>query len=271
MRIDNTFKKLADNNKAAFVTFLTAGDPDYEVSKKIICDLPGAGVDIIEIGVPFSDPMADGPSIQASSLRALKKGMNLKKTLRLVREFRETNQETPIVLMGYYNPIYIYGCDAFINDAKDAGVDGLIVVDLPPEEDHELCEPANEKGLNFIRLCTPTTDEVRLPAVLKNTSGFIYYVSIAGITGTKTPDFSKLLAPIEMLKKETDIPVAVGFGIKTVNDAQSVAKIADGVVVGSAIVDIIQSSLNDNTEMNDLSDKVINYVKEISEGVKTAR
>ena len=173
MRIEKTFKDLSKKNESAFVTFLTAGDPDYETSKEIIMSLPDAGVDIIEIGVPFSDPMADGPSIQASSLRALKKGMNLKKTLRLVREFREVNQNTPIVLMGYYNPIFIYGCNNFLNDAKEAGVDGLIVVDLPPEEDNELCEPANNKGLNFIRLCTPTTDEKRLPAVLKNTSGFM--------------------------------------------------------------------------------------------------
>ena len=271
MRLEETFKSLAKKNQSAFITFLTAGDPDYETSISIINELPQSGVDIIEVGIPFSDPMADGPSVQASSLRALNNGMTLKKTLDLVREFRKKNNSTPIVLMGYYNPIYIYGNQKFLKDAKDAGVDGLIVVDLPPEEDHELCIPANEVGLNFIRLCTPTTDEKRIPAVLKNTSGFLYYVSITGITGTKTPDFSKLVQPIKILKSKSNLPVAVGFGIKTKENAMEVAKIADGVVVGSSIVDIIQTSLNDQKNGDDMRNKVLKYVQELSEGVKQGR
>jgi len=271
MRLEETFKSLAEKNQSAFITFLTAGDPDYETSISIINELPQSGVDIIEVGIPFSDPMADGPSVQASSLRALNNGMTLRKTLDLVKEFRKGDDTTPIVLMGYYNPIYIYGNEKFLKDAKDAGVDGLIVVDLPPEEDHELCIPANEAGLNFIRLCTPTTDEKRIPAVLKNTSGFLYYVSITGITGTKTPDFSKLVKPIETLKSKSNLPVAVGFGIKTKENAKEVAKIADGVVVGSSIVDIIQTSLNDQKNGEDMKNKVLKYVQELSEGVKQGR
>ena len=271
MRLEKTFKDLTKKNRSAFITFLTAGDPDYATSKEILEELPKSGVDIIEIGFPFSDPMADGPSIQASSLRALNNGMTLKKTIDLVKEFRKQNDHTPIVLMGYYNPIYIYGNEKFLQDAKSAGVDGLIVVDLPPEEDHELCEPANHVGLNFIRLCTPTTDEKRLPAVLKNTSGFLYYVSIAGITGTKTPEFAKLIRPIQMLKDKSNLPVAVGFGIKTVDNAKEVAKLADGVVIGSSIVDIIQTSLNDQKDTETIKNSVLKYVKELSEGIKLAR
>ena len=271
MRLEKTFKSLAEKNQSAFITFLTAGDPDYETSISIIDKLPESGVDIIEVGVPFSDPMADGPSVQASSLRALNNGMTLKKTLDLVKNFRKKNDTTPIVLMGYYNPIYIYGNEKFLKDAKDAGVDGLIVVDLPPEEDHELCIPANEAGLNFIRLCTPTTDENRIPAVLKNTSGFLYYVSITGITGTKTPDFSKLVKPIETLKAKSKLPIAVGFGIKTKENATEVAKIADGVVVGSSIVDIIQTSLNDQKSSDEIKNNVLKYVQDLSEGIKQGR
>ena len=271
MRLENTFRSLAEKNQSAFITFLTAGDPDYETSINIINELPSCGVDIIEVGVPFSDPMADGPSVQASSLRALNNGMTLEKTLNLVKEFRKKNDITPIVLMGYYNPIYIYGNDKFLKDAKDSGVDGLIVVDLPPEEDHELCVPANKAGLNFIRLCTPTTDEKRIPAVLENTSGFLYYVSITGITGTKTPDFSKLVKPIETLKSKSKLPIAVGFGIKTKENAKEVGKIADGVVVGSSIVDIIQTSLNEKKNSDEMKNKVLSYVQELSEGVKQSR
>lgn len=271
MRLEKTFKTLAENNQSAFITFLTAGDPDYHTSKNIIEKLPECGVDIIELGIPFTDPMADGPSIQASSLRALNNGMTLKKTLNLVKELRANNNETPIVLMGYYNPIYIYGNEKFLNDAIEVGVDGLIIVDLPPEEDSELCIPANKAGLNFIRLCTPTTDEKRIPAVLENTSGFLYYVSIAGITGTKTPEYSKLINPIKTLKTKSKLPVAVGFGIKTADNAKEVAKIADGVVVGSSIVDIIQTSLNDQNATDEITNNVLKYVEELSEGVKLAR
>jgi tryptophan synthase alpha chain len=242
-RIDRRFAALKKQGRPAFVTFISAGDPDLETSRKILAGLPKAGADIIELGMPFSDPMADGPAIQASSLRALRSGQNMKKTLELVADFRKTDQDTPIVLMGYYNPIYVYSAQKFVVDAAAAGVDGLIVVDVPPEADDELCLPAIEKGLNFIRLATPTTDEKRLPAVLSNTSGFLYYVSITGITGAATPQANDVHSQVARIKKSTTLPVVVGFGVKTPEQARALAKGADGVVVGSALVSAIQSSL----------------------------
>ena len=214
-RIDRRFAALKQESRAALVTFTMAGDPDSDTSLAIAKALPKAGADMIELGMPFTDPMADGPAIQAAGLRALKAGARMTKTLALVREFRNGDDATPIVLMGYYNPIYIYGVDKFLVDAKAAGVDGLIVVDLPPEEDEELCLPALKAGLNFIRLATPTTDDKRLPAVLNNTSGFVYYVSIAGVTGSAAPDASKIATAVTRIKRHTKLPVAVGFGVRT--------------------------------------------------------
>jgi tryptophan synthase alpha chain len=245
-RIDRRFAELRAQGRAALVTFVTAGDPDPKTSLALVKALPEAGADVIELGMPFSDPMADGPAIQAANLRALAAGQTMKKTLALVRAFRKGDDATPIVLMGYYNPIYVYGVDRFLADAKSAGVDGLIVVDLPPEEDDELCLPALKCGLNFIRLATPTTDEKRLPAVLANTSGFVYYVSITGITGTAAPDFARVSAAITRLKRHTDLPVAVGFGVRTAKDVRALARAADGVVVGSALVRAIEQSLGKN-------------------------
>ncbi|MCA3633336.1 MAG: tryptophan synthase subunit alpha [Methylobacterium sp.] len=243
-RIPTRFAANAAKGRATFVTFITAGDPDPATSLAILKALPAAGADVIELGMPFSDPMADGPAIQWSSMRALKAGMTLTKTLAMVRDFRAGNSETPIVLMGYYNPIYVYGVERFLADAKEAGVDGLIVVDLPPEEDAELCLPAIDAGLNFIRLATPTTDDKRLPAVLANTSGFVYYVSITGITGTATPDFSRVAGAVARIKRHTSLPVAVGFGVKAPEHASAIAAGADGVVVGSALVEAIRTSLD---------------------------
>ncbi|WP_316161326.1 tryptophan synthase subunit alpha [Bradyrhizobium sp. SZCCHNRI20481] len=243
-RMDARFAQLKQEGRSAFVTFVMGGDPDPETSLAIVKALPQAGADIIEIGMPFTDPMADGPSIQAAGLRALKAGMTLRKTLRLVRSFRESDADTPIVLMGYYNPIYIYGVDKFLDDAKSAGVDGLIIVDLPPEEDTELCIPALKAGLNFIRLATPTTDDKRLPAVLANTSGFVYYVSITGITGAAAADSSAVGAAVARIKRHTELPVCVGFGIRTPETARAIAANADGAVVGTALVDALRASLD---------------------------
>ncbi|UFZ02084.1 tryptophan synthase subunit alpha [Bradyrhizobium ontarionense] len=243
-RMDARFAQLKKEGRSAFVTFVMSGDPDPETSLAIVKALPQAGADIIEIGMPFTDPMADGPSIQAAGLRALKAGMTLKKTLQLVRGFRESDAVTPIVLMGYYNPIYIYGVDRFLEDAKAAGVDGLIIVDLPPEEDIELCIPALKAGLNFIRLATPTTDDKRLPAVLANTSGFVYYVSITGITGAAAADSSAVGAAVARIKRHTALPVCVGFGIRTPETARAIAANADGAVVGTALVDALRASLD---------------------------
>ena len=267
-RIDTRFAKLGAEGRAALVTFVMAGDPDPATSLAIIKALPAAGADLIEIGMPFTDPMADGPAVQAAGLRALAAGETLAGTLKLVREFRADDQSTPIILMGYYNPIYIYGVDRFLVDAKSAGIDGLIVVDLPPEEDDELCKPALAAGLNFIRLATPTTDDVRLPKVLTNTSGFVYYVSIAGITGAATPDFGKVATAVARIKSHTNLPVAVGFGVKTAADAAAIAAGADGVVVGSTLVDAVRHSLDANGKATAKTvESVVALVKNIASGV----
>jgi len=271
-RIDRRFAALKKDGRAALVTFLTAGDPDPETSLAILRALPAAGADVIELGMPFTDPMADGPAIQAAGLRALKAGQTLKKTLDLVGAFRTGDDATPIVLMGYYNPIYIYGVDRFLIDAKGAGVDGLIVVDLPPEEDDELCLPALKAGLSFIRLATPTTDDRRLPAVLANTSGFVYYVSITGITGAATADPSQVNAAVARIKRHTTLPVAVGFGVRTAEHARAIAAGADGVVVGSALVSALKDSLDkDNKATAKTQTAVINLVAELAKGVRDAR
>jgi len=268
-RIDRRFRALKEAGRAAFVTFITAGDPDPATSAEILAGLPAAGADIIEIGMPFSDPMADGPAIQASSLRALKGGQTLRKTLAMVKAFRERDDETPIVLMGYYNPIYVYPVAAFLDDARAAGVDGLIVVDLPPEADDELCIPAMDKGLNFIRLATPTTDERRLPRVLQNTSGFLYYVSITGITGSAAPDPGAVHREVDRIKQSTDLPVAVGFGVRSPEQAEAIAKGADGVVVGSALVTAIAQSLDDEGRSTGKTvPAVLNLVKDLSHPLK---
>ena len=268
-RIDSRFADLKREGRAALVTFVTAGDPDYETSLQIIKGLPKAGADIIEFGMPFTDPMADGPAIQEAGLRALKGGQTLVKTLAMVRDFRESDDATPIVLMGYYNPIYIYGVERFLKDAKAAGVDGLIIVDLPPEEDDELCLPAIKAGLNFIRLATPTTDDKRAPAVLRNTSGFVYYVSVLGITGTKAPDLKSVEQNVIRLKGHTRLPIAVGFGVKTAEQARSIARNADGVVVGSALVSAVKNNLNGAGKPTPETVKAVHaLVSEIAQGVR---
>jgi tryptophan synthase alpha chain len=271
-RIERRFASLKEEGRAALVTFTMAGDPDYETSLAIAKALPKAGADVIELGMPFTDPMADGPAIQAAGLRALKSGQRMTKTLALVREFRKDDNETPIVLMGYYNPIYIYGNDRFLNDAKTAGVDGLIVVDLPPEEDEELCLPTLKAGLNFIRLATPTTDDKRLPKVLTNTSGFVYYVSITGITGAAAPDATKVNAAVARIKQHTKLPVAVGFGVRTAEQARAIAEGADGVVVGSALVDALRQSLDKSGKAAPGTVKAVTkLVSTLAEGVRSAR
>jgi tryptophan synthase alpha chain len=271
-RIDRRFAELKHDGRPALVTFLTAGDPDYDTSLAILKALPGAGADVIEMGMPFSDPMADGPAIQASGLRALRAGQTMVKTLAMVRSFRAGDQATPIVLMGYYNPIYAYGNDRFLADAKEAGVDGLIVVDLPPEADDELCIPALKAGLNFIRLATPTTDDKRLPAVLANTSGFVYYVSILGITGAAAPDTGKVIEAVKRIKRHTILPVAVGFGVKTAAQARGIGRVADGVVVGSALVGAVKGTLDkDNQATAGTVAAVAKLVGELAAGVRAAR
>jgi len=267
-RIEKRFADLQQKGRAALVTFVTAGDPDYATSLEIIKGLPKAGADLIEFGMPFTDPMADGPAIQASGLRALKSGQTTKKTLAMVREFRKVDDATPVVLMGYYNPIYIYGVDRFLADAKAAGVDGLIIVDLPPEEDDELCVPAMKAGINFIRLATPTTDDKRAPTVLKNTSGFVYYVSVLGITGTKAPDLASVKANVTRLKKHTSLPIAVGFGVKTAEQARIIAKDADGVVVGSALVNAVRDTLDSGGKPTSKTVPAVHgLVRDIAQGV----
>ncbi len=245
-RIERRFAELKAQGRAGLITFITAGDPDYDTSLAILKGLPRAGADLIELGMPFSDPMADGPAIQAASQRALKSGQTMKKTLALVKAFRAADNATPLVLMGYFNPIYVYPVDRFVADAVEAGVDGLIVVDVPPEEDIELRPAATAAGLDFIRLATPTTDAKRLPAVLANTSGFVYYVSIAGITGTKAPDLADVKAHVGRIKAHTGLPIAVGFGVKTEQQVSAMAELAEGVVVGSALVAAIANSLDDD-------------------------
>ena len=270
-RIDRRFAKLKSEGRKGLVTFVTAGDPDLETSKKILLGLPAAGADVIELGMPFSDPMADGPAIQASSLRALKAGHKMRKTLDLVAEFRKTDADTPIVLMGYYNPIYVYPGEAFLKDAASAGVDGLIVVDVPPEADEELCLPAATHGLNFIRLTTPTTDERRLPAVLRNTSGFLYYVSITGITGAAAPDANAVHRHVRQIKAATSLPIAVGFGIKTAEQAKALAETADAVVVGSALVGAIEKSLgSDGRSTSKTVPSVLELVQSLAGALRAA-
>jgi tryptophan synthase alpha chain len=268
-RIEKRFADLKQQGRAALVTFVTAGDPDYDTSLALLKALPAAGSDVIELGMPFTDPMADGPAIQASSLRALKAGQNMIKTLKMVTEFRAGDDTTPIVLMGYYNPIYIYGVERFLEDANKAGVDGLIVVDLPPEEDHELCLPALDAGLNFIRLATPTTDDKRLPKVLTNTSGFVYYVSVTGITGSQAPNITRVNDAVARIKRHTDLPVAVGFGVRTAEQAAGIASGADGVVVGSALVSAVRDSLDDNGKATAKTvTAVTSLVSELADGVR---
>ena len=271
-RIEKRFAALKEEGRAALVTFTMAGDPDYDTSLAIAKALPKAGADIIELGMPFTDPMADGPAIQAAGLRALKSGQRMTKTLAMVREFRKKDSETPIVLMGYYNPIFIYGSDRFLSDAKAAGVDGLIVVDLPPEEDDELCLPALKAGLNFIRLATPTTDDKRLPTVLTNTSGFVYYVSITGITGAAAPDTTRVATAVKRIKRHTGLPVAVGFGVRTAEQARAIAEGADGVVVGSALVDALRNSLDKSGKASPGSVKAVtDLVSSLAQGMRSAR
>lgn len=250
-RIAARFAACAAENRAALVTYFMSGDPDFETSMAILRGLPKAGADVIELGMAFSDPMADGPAIQLAGQRALKNGQTLAKTLRMAAEFRKDDAATPLILMGYYNPIYVYGVARFLADAKTAGIDGLIIVDLPPEMDDELCLPALAAGIAFIRLATPTTDDRRLPAVLANTSGFVYYVSITGITGMATPDFGKVATAVKRIKAKTALPVAVGFGVKTPDHAAAIARGADGVVVGSALIDALRGSLDANGKATD--------------------
>ncbi|MBD0413717.1 tryptophan synthase subunit alpha [Oryzicola mucosus] len=271
-RIDRRMAKLKAEGRPALITYFMGGDPDYDTSLDIMKALPKAGSDIIELGMPFSDPMADGPAIQAAGLRALKNGQTLAKTLKMAQDFRVHDDETPIVMMGYYNPIYIYGVDRFLADAKASGIDGLIVVDLPPEMDEELCIPAVKAGINFIRLATPTTDDQRLPKVLENTSGFVYYVSMTGITGSALADTTKVDAAVKRIKSHTDLPVCVGFGVKTAEQARSIGAYADGVVVGTAIVNAIANVIGPQGRMTaNPADAVATLVTGLSQGVRTAR
>lgn len=269
-RIQNRFQACAREGRAALVTFVTAGDPDFETSSAILAALPGAGADVIELGVPFTDPMADGVPVQLAGQRALKAGQTLRKTLAMVESFRKARHDTPIVLMGYYNPIWAYGVDAFLADARRVGIDGLIVVDLPPEEDEELCLPALKAGVSFIRLATPTTDDKRLPKVLQNTSGFVYYVSVTGVTGGAIADYGAVGDAVARIKRHTDLPVAVGFGVKTAEDAATIAKRADGVVVGSALVERVRLSLDDQGKATEKTvSAVTSLVSELAQGIRS--
>lgn len=266
-RLQNRFAELKAENRAALVTFITAGDPDYATSLSILKGLPDAGADVIELGMPFTDPMADGPAIQLANIRALAGKQGMQQTLQMVREFREGNQSTPLVLMGYYNPIFVYGVERFIADAKEAGVDGLIVVDLPPEHNDELCEPAQSAGIDFIRLTTPTTDDDRLPTVLAGSSGFVYYVSVAGVTGAGAATMDHVEEAVARLRRHTDLPVCIGFGIRTPQHAAEVAKRAEGAVVGSALIDKIAEAQNPQQAI----DGVLGLCRELAEGVRGAR
>jgi tryptophan synthase alpha chain len=271
-RIDQRFADLKREGRAALVTYTVAGDPDTKTSLEILKALPKAGADVVELGMPFTDPMADGPAIQAGGLRALNAGHNMIKTLGMIRAFRKGDDTTPIVLMGYYNPIYIYGVTKFLADAKAAGIDGLIVVDLPPEEDEELCLPALKAGLNFIRLATPTTDDKRLPAVLANTSGFVYYVSITGITGSAAPDAAKVHAAVTRIKRHTALPVVAGFGVRTAKQACAIAEGAEGVAVGSALVNAVKESLGRNGKATAKTVRAVtSFVSELAKGVRGAK
>jgi tryptophan synthase alpha chain len=266
-RLQSRFAALKEQNRAALVTFVTAGDPDYDTSLAILKGLPGAGADVIELGMPFTDPMADGPAIQLANIRALGAQQNLAKTLQMVREFREGNSDTPLVLMGYFNPIHKFGVERFIAEARDAGVDGLIVVDMPPEHNAELCDPAQAAGLDFIRLTTPTTDDARLPKVLNGSSGFVYYVSVAGVTGAGAATLEHVEEAVARLRRHTDLPISIGFGIRTPEQAAAIARLADGVVVGSALIDHIASA---DTPAQAV-DGVLSLCAALSEGVRKAR
>lgn len=266
-RLQSRFAALKQENRAALVTFVTAGDPDYATSLAILKGLPEAGADVIELGMPFTDPMADGPAIQLANIRALGNGQNMVKTLQMVREFRTGNQDTPLVLMGYYNPIFCYGVARFIKDAKEAGVDGLIVVDLPPEHNDELCDPAQAAGIDFIRLTTPTTDDARLPTVLNGSSGFVYYVSVAGVTGAGAATMDQVEEAVARLRRHTDLPLCIGFGIRTPEHAAEVAKRADGAVVGSALIDRIAKAASPAEAVSG----VLGLCRELAEGVRGAR
>lgn len=270
--MDKKFAELKAAGRPALVTYFMGGDPDYETSLEIMKALPGAGADVIELGAPFSDPMADGPAIQLAGQRALKGGQTMKKTLQMAREFRKGDDTTPIVIMGYYNPVYVYGVERFLDDALEAGIDGLIIVDLPAEMDNELCIPARKRDINFIRLTTPTTDDKRLPKVLTNTSGFVYYVSMTGITGSALPDPSKIAGAVGRIKSQTDLPVCVGFGVKTAEHARLIGANADGVVVGTAIVNQVATSLDKDGRASAATvQSVATFVRGLSAGVHAAR
>ncbi|MCK0069241.1 tryptophan synthase subunit alpha [Kordiimonas laminariae] len=271
-RLKPCFEALKAEDRAAFVTYVQAGDPNREISTEIFKGLPAAGADIIELGMPFSDPAADGPAIDRAAQRSLAAGASMKQTLQMVREFREENDSTPIVLMGYFNPVYAYGVERFCSDAAEAGVDGLIVVDLPPEEDDELRIPANAKGIDIIRLATPTSDDERLPAVLNGASGFVYYVAVAGVTGGKSATADDIGTAVQRIKSHTGLPVAVGFGIRTPEQAAAVAARADAAVVGSAIVDLIEAGINDDGTIRDgVVQEVLDFTRELADGVKSGR
>jgi tryptophan synthase alpha chain len=266
-RLQSRFAELKEQNRAALVTFVTAGDPNYDTSLAILKGLPAAGADVIELGMPFTDPMADGPAIQLANIRALAARQDLAKTLQMVREFREGEQKTPLVLMGYFNPIHKYGVERFIAEAKESGVDGLIVVDLPPEHNADLCDPAQVAGLDFIRLTTPTTDDARLPKVLNGSSGFVYYVSVAGVTGAGSATVEHVEQAVARLRRHTDLPISIGFGIRTPDHAATIARLADGVVVGSALIDQIANAQDDKQAV----DGVLGLCRQLAEGVRGAR
>ncbi len=270
-RLTSCFETLQQENRAAFVTFVTAGDPDYQTSLDILKGLPGAGADIIELGMPFTDPSADGPAIDKAAQRAIKAGASMKKTLQIAAAFREENQATPIVLMGYFNPLYAYGVERFCKDAATAGVDGLIIVDLPPEEDGELLIPANENNIDVIRLATPTSDDNRLPAIVNGASGFVYYVAVAGVTGGKSATADDIGTAVTRIRRHTDLPVAVGFGIRTPEQAAEIAARADGAVVGSAIVSLIEEGLESDHSSAEIIDNVLNFTQSLANGIRSGR